>query len=387
MLKSKNNQKHRQRNNYSAEFKTKVVLAVLKGDKTINEISSLYAVHPNQVMNWKKQAVAAIPDSFSAKRVRQEKDDEDVKAQLYQQIGQLKVELDWLKKKSECSTAEKRKLIEFENKQISLVRQCELLGLSRASLYYKACSESVENLQLMELLDEQYMKYPFYGVKRMTAWLKTEGYRVNEKRGRRLLRKIGLQTQYPKPNLSRINKEHRIYPYLLRGISINRVNQVWSTDITYIRLKQGFIYLAAVIDWHSSYVLSWEISVTMESGFCVSVLESALEKGTPEIFNTDQGSQVTSEVFTSKLIAREIRISMDGRGRALDNIFVERLWRSVKYEEVYLHEYGNVEAAKEGLNHYFKFYNRERLHQSLDYQTPEAVYRQGLQQATFTTLV
>jgi putative transposase len=239
----------------------------------------------------------------------------------------------------------------------------------------------------MRLLDEQYTKYPFYGVKRMTAWLKTEGYFVNEKRVRRLLRKIGLEAQYPKPNLSRINKEHRIYPYLLRGIIIKRVNQVWSTDITYIRLKQGFIYLAAVIDWHSRYVLSWEISVTMESGFCVSVLENALEKGKPEIFNTDQGSQFTSEVFTSKLIAREIRISMDGRGRALDNIFAERLWRSVKYEEVYLNEYGNVEVAKEGLNNYFKFYNSERLHQSLNYQTPEAVWRQGLKQATFTTLV
>jgi putative transposase len=278
-------------------------------------------------------------------------------------------------------------LIEVENKQISLVRQCDLLGLSRASLYYQARSESVENLQLMRLLDEQYTKYPFYGVKRMTAWLKTEGYRVNEKRVRRLLRKMGLEAQYPKPNLSRINKEHRIYPYLLRGIIIKRVNQVWSTDITYIRLKQGFIYLAAVIDWHSRYVLSWEISVTMESGFCVTVLENALEKGKPEIFNTDQGSQFTSEVFTRKLIAREIQISMDGRGTALDNIFVERLWRSVKYEEVYLKEYGNVEAATEGLNNYFKFYNRERLHQSLNYQTPEAVYRQGLKQATLTTLV
>jgi putative transposase len=239
----------------------------------------------------------------------------------------------------------------------------------------------------MRLLDEQHTKYPFYGVKRMTARLKTEGYFVNEKRVRRLLRKIGLEAQYLKPNLSRINKEHRIYPYLLRRIIIKRVNQVWSTDITYTRLKQGFIYLAAVIDRHSRYVLSWEISVTMESGFCVSVLENALEKGTPEIFNTDQGSQFTSEVFTSKLIAREIRISMDGRDRALDNIFVERLWRSVKYEEVYLKEYGNVEAATEGLNNYFKFYNSERLHQSLNYQTPEAVWRQGLKHATLTTLV
>lgn len=215
----------------------------------------------------------------------------------------------------------------------------------------------------------------------MTAWLKTQGYQVNPKRVRRLLRKMGLEAQYPKAKTSRRQPEHRIYQYLLRGRLIEKVNQVWSTDITYIRMTKGYVYLVAVIDWHSRYVLSWELSVTMESEFCVSALENALEIAKPEIFNTDQGSQFTSESFTGKLLEQQIRISMDGRGRALDNIFVERLWRSVKYEEVYLTEYQNVGQAREGLRKYFEFYNRQRLHQSLNYQTPEAVYRQGLKQA------
>lgn len=277
-------------------------------------------------------------------------------------------------------------MIDLHTTRISIERQCELVGLSRASLYYKARPETHQNLELMRLLDEQYTRCPFYGVRRMTAVLKRQGYRVNEKRVRRLLREMGLEAQYPKPRLSAANKEHRIYPYLLRGVVIDRANQVWSTDITYIRLLQGFIYLVAVMDWHSRFVLSWELSVSMDSAFCIEALDEALRVARPEIFNSDQGSQFTSTAFTSKLIEQEIQISMDGRGRAFDNIFVERLWRSVKYEEVYLKEYQNVGQAKEGLRNYFLFYNNQRLHQSLDYKTPETVYRQGLKQAAITTL-
>lgn len=220
----------------------------------------------------------------------------------------------------------------------------------------------------------------------MAAWLERQGYLVNEKRVRRLLRIMGLEAQYPKPHVSRPNILNRVYPYLLNGVAIERVNQVWSTDITYIRLLPGFVYLVAIMDWHSRFVLNWELSVTLESSFCVSALDDALQIACPEIFNTDQGSQFTSEIFTGRLLAREIQISMDGRGRAFDNIFVERLWRSVKYEEVYLKDYRNVSEARHGLKGYFEFYNRERLHQSLNYQTPEAVYRQGLKQAAVTTL-
>lgn len=238
----------------------------------------------------------------------------------------------------------------------------------------------------MRLLDEQYTRCPFYGVRRMTAWLREQGQRVNEKRVRRLLRKMGLLAIYPKPSLSQPAMSAKLYPYLLRGVEIERVNQVWSTDITYIRLLSGFIYLVAIMDWYSRYVLAWELSNSLESSFCVAALERALLKAQPEIFNSDQGSQFTSLIFTERLLARGIQISMDGRGRALDNIFVERLWRSVKYEEVYLKDYRTAPDAIRGLGRYFEFYNCERLHQSLNYKTPIAVYRQGIRQAAETTL-
>lgn len=268
-------------------------------------------------------------------------------------------------------------LIEPANGALGISRQCELIGLSRASFYYEPVEVSAENLQLMRLLDEQFTKRPFYGVRKMTAWLRQEKYEVNLKRVRRLMRLMGLEAIYQKPRLSVPAPGHQIYPYLLRNLKIERINQVWSTDITYIRLQGGFVYLVAVIDWHSRYVLSWEVSTTMENEFCISALKRALHRGKPEIFNSDQGSQFTSNAFTGILKEHEISISMDGRGRALDNIFVERLWRSVKYEEVYLHEYESVPQAIAGLRNYFNFYNSERLHQSLDYKTPEAVYRKA----------
>lgn len=238
----------------------------------------------------------------------------------------------------------------------------------------------------MRLLDEQYTRCPFYGVRRMTAWLRTRGYQVNEKRVRRLLRRMGLEAHYPRPHLSQPDLEHRVYPYLLKDVRLERVNQVWSTDITYIRLSSGFVYLVAIMDWHSRYVLSWELSVSLDVSFCVSALDDALQIARPEIFNSDQGSQFTSEVFTTRLLEQGIRISMDGRGRAFDNIFVERLWRSVKHEEVYLKDYRNVPEARHGLRGYFEFYNTERVHQSLGYKTPKAVYRQGTNYAAAITL-
>lgn len=220
----------------------------------------------------------------------------------------------------------------------------------------------------------------------MTAWLRRQGKQVNEKRVRRLLRKMGLAAIYPQPRLSQPGVGVQVYPYLLRGVEIKQVDQVWSTDITYVRLVGGFIYLMAILDWYSRYVVEWEVSVTLDASFCVAALERALRRGQPVIFNTDQGAQFTSQKFTGKLLSAGIQISMDGRGRALDNIFVERLWRSVKYEEVYLKDYRNVVEAKQGLRNYFEFYNGERLHQSLDYQTPATVYRQGQKPAAETTL-
>jgi len=256
-----------------------------------------------------------------------------------------------------------------------MARQCELVGLARSSYYYEPATESQENLELMRLLDEQYTRTPFYGVRRMTVWLREQGYEVNPKRVSRLMRLMGLHAIYPKPRLSQPGEGHRIYPYLLRNLAITRPDQVWATDITYIRLQGGFIYLTVVMDWYSRYVLSWEVSVSLETEFCLSALEWALMGGSlPEIFNTDQGSQFTSEAFTRRLEKAGILVSMDGRGRALDNVFVERLWRTVKYEEVYLKGYESVGQAIESLRAYFAFYNQERPHQALSYRTPADVY-------------
>lgn len=265
-------------------------------------------------------------------------------------------------------------MIEPPHRQISLSRQCELLGLPRSTYYYLSHGESPENLHLMRLLDEKYTETPYYGSRRMTAWLRSQGYSVNRKRVMRLMHQMGVEALYPKPRTSQSHPEHRLYPYLLRDVPIVRVNQVWSTDITYIRLHCGFIYLVAVMDWFSRYVLSWALSITMDVGFCLEALEQALSQAQPEIFNSDQGAQFTSLDFTGRLESAGIRISMDGRGRALDNVFVERLWRTVKQEEVYLKDYRTPTEATQELGQFFVRYNEDRQHQSLNYRTPAAVY-------------
>ena len=274
----------------------------------------------------------------------------------------------------EYSVEQKRRLVEPNHLEIPIYRQCELMDLARASYYYEPAGETEYNLLLMRMLDEQYTRTPFYGVPRMTAWLRIQGHQVNPKRIERLMRKMDLQAIYPKPKLSKKGAVSSKYPYLLSGMVIDRPNQVWSTDITYIRLRQGFVYLVAVMDWFSRYVLSWEVSNSLDSHFCLWALERAFQKSIPDIFNSDQGSQFTSESFTSRLKTAGIRISWDGRGRFWDNIFVERLWRSVKWEEVYLKDYENVPEAIDGLDGYFKFYNTQRPHQSLGYRTPQQVF-------------
>jgi len=261
-----------------------------------------------------------------------------------------------------------------ESSLVSVRRQCELLSLNRSSFYYEPGPISPEDQAVMNQIDEIYTKWPFYGARRMSWELKRLGFFVGRKRTGRLMRLMGLEAVFPKRNTSKPHPGHPVYPYLLRGVTVNRTNQVWSMDITYIRLKQGFVYLAAVIDWKSRYVLSWKISNTLTTDFCVEALKEALTYGTPEIFNTDQGCQFTSEEFVKVLRDRKIQISMDGRGRALDNIFVERLWRSVKYENVYLKGYETIPDAEAGLGEYFDFYNLQRHHQSLAYKTPWLVY-------------
>lgn len=269
-------------------------------------------------------------------------------------------------------SSEKRKeMIEPNCKKLSISSQCELLSLNRSSLYYIPSGESVENLAIMRKLDEKYFSTPFYGALRLTAFLLTCGFNVNVKRVRRLMKMVKWQTIYREPHTTISEKTHYKYPYLLRGLKVERCNQVWAMDITYIPMKTGFMYLTAIIDLHSRYVVQWSLSNSMSAEWCTQVLQEAIkEHGVPEIFNTDQGSQFTSEVFINTLIANGIKISMDGKGRAIDNIFIERLWRTVKYENIYLNVYENGLYLWKGLEKYFQFYNQERLHQSLDYHTP-----------------
>lgn len=269
---------------------------------------------------------------------------------------------------------ERQEMIDSKEK-LSLSKQCILLNINRNCLYFSSKRENIENMAIMELLKKQYTATPFYGYRKMTVWLENYGFSVNEKRVRRLMKLANWQTIYREPRTTMAIKEHKKYPYLLKGLEITKKNQVWATDITYIPMNKGFMYLCAIIDLRTRYVLGWDISNTMTAEWCTGVLQEAITKhGKPEIFNTDQGSQYTSEIHTKLLIDNDIKISMDGKGRAIDNIFIERLWRSVKYENVYLQAYESTFGLYNGLKKYFEFYNNERFHQSLDYQTPREMY-------------
>ena len=258
---------------------------------------------------------------------------------------------------------------------LPITRQCQLLNLNRSTVYYQAKPVSAEDLKLMHRIDEMHLKRPFYGSRRIRDWLEDEGHKVNRKRVQRLMRQMGIVAIYPKVCTSKPGKGHKIYPYLLRNRIIDSPNQVWAADLTYIPMAKGFVYLVAIMDWHSRRVLSWRVSNSMDSDFCVDALEEALDRyGSPEIFNTDQGSQFTSEAFTGVLKEANVDISMDGKGRWMDNVFVERLWRSVKYEEVYLKAYETVAEARAGIGTYLEFYNSERRHQGINRQTPDQVY-------------
>lgn len=272
------------------------------------------------------------------------------------------------------SVKEKRGLIEPGHADLSVRRQCELMDLHRANLYYEPVPVSPEKLLIMHRIDEIFTEVPFYGSRKILEALHREGFKICRGRVQKLMREMGLRAIYPKGNLSRPHPEHKVYPYLLKDVAIIRPNQVWSTDITYIRLRHGFLYLVAIMDWFSRYVLAWRLSNSLEAYFCLEALEEALTLGCPEIFNTDQGSQFTSNDFTAILLAQGIDISMDGKGRVFDNIFSERLWRSVKYEEVYIKDYRVYADARKGLSNYFDLFNHRRYHQSLGYKTPYEVH-------------
>ena len=343
--------------------------------KTVPDIAKRYEVHPSQVHTWKKRALAGLAEIFTDGAGNRGREGQDkLIADLYEQIGRLQVELQWLKKSLDSPISQRRLWIEPCD-GLSMRHQCVLANVNRSWLYYEPVGETALNLELMREFDEQYLVTPFYGSRKMTMHLTRKGHDVNRKRIQRLMRLMGLEAIYRKPRLSQKSDEHKVYPYLLRNVAIVRPDQVWSTDITYIPMAHGFLYLVAVIDWYSRYVWSWQLSNTLDPGFCVDALDDALSSSRrPDVFNSDQGSQFTSKAFTDRLKVDDITISMDGRGRYLDNIFVERLWRSVKYEEVYLHAYENKLEAHDRLGWYFPFYNADRPHQSLEYRTPAEVY-------------
>ncbi len=276
-------------------------------------------------------------------------------------------------------------MMEADHPALSIRRQCELIGLNRATFYWKPAGESPVNMELMRLIDQEYTRAPFYGYRKMTARLNNaHDYQVNHKRVKRLMDKMGLQAVYPRPRTSIQEIHHKKYPYLLRNLNIDRPNLVWATDITYVPMPRGFMYLVAIMDWYSRYVLAWQISNTLDGAFCIDALREALQYGCPDIFNTDQGSQFTSHAFTSQLEHSGILISMDGRGRVFDNIFVERLWRTVKYEDIYIKGYETVSALMAGLEQYFKLYNHERPHQHLQYRVPAEVHFSNFKKGHFS---
>lgn len=321
----------RQRRMFDGAFKAKVALDAIRGLKTVSELASLHKVHPTQITLWKKQLLEGAMSVFESPSA-----DEPSSAELYEQIGRLKVELDWLKKKWPSTVAERRSWIDSGDRMLSVRRQCELLGLHRSNVYYEPVPVSEDDLRLMRLIDEEYLQHPHLGSRGMVLHLERHGQLVNRKKMQRLLREMGLRSLAPRPRTTIRTPGHKIYPYLLRGVEIVRPNQVWACDITFVPMRRGYLYLTAVMDWYSRYVLAWQLSNSMDVEFCVETLEEALKHGRPEIFNTDQGSQFTSHIFTKRLEQESIAISMDGKGRAIDNVMIERLWRTVKYENIYL---------------------------------------------------
>lgn len=365
---------------YTDEFKLEVVREVLKEQRSINQIASDYQLHPQLIYRWREQFLAAGKTGFSDQSARQlatlQAQHEQQLEQLYAQIGKLTAQLDWVKKKlAAClSIDERRALVERSGGVgLSLRQQAEVLSLSRNALYYQA-KVADDEAALCQYINNIYAQHPFYGVRRISVTLNKRGVVVNHKRVQRLMGELRLQGILPQPNLSRRRHDEQVYPYLLSGVEASYPNHIWGIDITYIPQATGWLYLAAVIDWYSRYVISWQLEQSLAQPLVTSTVASALQVARPTIFNSDQGSHFTSPQYLAQLQALGIQISMDGKGRAIDNVFTERLWRSIKYEEVYLNEYRSPAEVRRRVGEYVKFYIEQRPHQSLAYRTPASVY-------------
>lgn len=371
---------------YSTEFKTRIVLEVLQGDKTLNEIASANNIIPKNIMNWKKIFLENAQMAMEPSKAIKEYKDENVKLQeeldeYAKKVGKMTIELEWTTKKlKSLDLSNKKALVESKLKEISISRQCELLSLNRTNLYYVPVVNPIKDAIKTEI-EKIFEDIPCYGYLKVHKELLERGHSVCINTVREYRKQLGLRAVLAvrAPNTSWANKQHPKYSYKLKGIDIVRANQVWSTDITYIRIKGGMVYMAAIIDWHSKAILSWRISNTMDTDLVMGVLNEALSKyGKPEIFNTDQGSQYTSYIHTQTLKDNGIIISMDGKGRATDNICIERFWRSAKVEKIYLNEYDRVSVLKQDVKEYIEFYNHRRFHETLDYKKPMNVYYESM---------
>ncbi|WP_336953334.1 IS3 family transposase [Sphingobium aromaticivastans] len=370
----------RPRRNHSPAFKAKVALAAVKGEKTLAELAQQFDVHPNQITTWRSQLLEGAAGVFGSDNASETAEPPvDVKT-LHAKIGELTLANDFLGRRARegRSVAERKAMIDRSH-NLPLARQARELGISRGSVYYLPRPVSAADLAIMRRIDELHLEFPFAGSRMLRDLLRQEGTEIGRQHVATLMKKMAIEAIYRRPNTSKPTPGHKIYPYLLRKLPIVRPNQVWATDISYIPMAKGFVYLVAIVDWFSRKVLAWRVSITMEADFCVEALEEALARyGKPTIFNTDQGSQFTSLAFTSVLLREEIAISMDGRGAWRDNVVVERLWRSVKYEEVYLRAYTAVSEARVSIGRYLNFYNAKRPHSSLGARTPDQTYFDNL---------